>query len=213
MGLFGWLMGEEPNPISQVLNYENKGQFGEYLTEYILSKVKGYNHILQNLYIPISNNRTTEIDLVMIHKKGIFVFESKNYSGWIFGSIDQKQWTQCLPNKEKYRFYNPIMQNRTHINALQKITGVDNEAFFSFIIFSKRCELKKVPERSAEFEILKRDELKYRLENIIESSDKKEIFSAEQLDLLKNKLIPYTNVSEEIKRKHIEDINKAHKNF
>lgn len=38
------------------------------------------------------------IDLLMIHEKGIFVFESKNYSGWIFGSADQLNWTQSLQN-------------------------------------------------------------------------------------------------------------------
>ena len=42
--------------------------------------------------------RTSEIDLLMIHEKGIFVFESKNYSGWIFGSADQLHWTQSLQN-------------------------------------------------------------------------------------------------------------------
>ena len=44
----------------------------------------------------------------MIHEKGIFVFESKNYSGWIFGSADQLNWTQSLQNGEKHHFYNPI---------------------------------------------------------------------------------------------------------
>ncbi len=206
MGIFEWLLGEEPNPISQALNYENKGQFGEYLTEYILSKVDGYNHILQNLYIPIGNGKTTEIDLIMIHKKGIFVFESKNYSGWIFGSLEQKYWTQCLPNKQKYRFYNPIMQNRTHINALSRITGMKKNNFYSMIIFSKRCELKKVPENNEEYEILKRDDLKNRLEEIVWLNEREDIITVEQIDELKDLLIKYTEVSEGVKRKHIEDI-------
>ena len=133
MGILAWLMGEEPDPITQIVNYENKGQFGEYLTNFALSKVKDYNQILNNVYIPIGNGKTTEIDSIMVHKKGIFVFESKNYGGWIFGGIDQKNWTQCFPNREKYKFYNPIMQNRTHINALARVTGISKNKFFSFI--------------------------------------------------------------------------------
>lgn len=206
MGIFEWLMGEEPNPISQALNYQNKGQFGEYLTEYILSKVKAYKHVMQNLYLPIGNNRTTEIDLIMIHKKGIFVFESKNYSGWIFGSENQKNWTQCMPNKEKFKFYNPIMQNRTHVNALSRITKLEKKYFYSMIIFSKRCELKKVPEKTEEYEIIKRDDLKNRLDEIMWTKERDDIISVEKIDEIKSALDKYTDVSEEIKRKHIEDI-------
>ena len=32
------------------------------------------------------NNKTTEIDAVMVYRSGIYVFEHKNYSGWIFGN-------------------------------------------------------------------------------------------------------------------------------
>lgn len=206
MGLFEWLLGEEPNPISQILNYENKGQFGEYLTEYALNKIDDYNHILENLYLPTYNGKTTEIDLIMIHKKGIFVFESKNYGGWIFGSEEQKYWTQCFPNKEKYRFYNPIMQNRTHINALSRITKIDKTKFFSFIIFSKRCELKKIPENCKEYEIMKRNDLIYKLKFIVKSKEREDIFSNEQIDNIKEILEPFTNVSKDIKKKHIENI-------
>ncbi len=204
MGLFEWLLGEEPNPISQILNYENKGQFGEYLTEYCLNKVKGYKEVLKNLYLPLSNGKTTEIDLIMINSKGIFVFESKNYGGWIFGSEDQKNWTQVFPNKEKYRFYNPIMQNRTHINVISRITKLNKENMFSFIIFSKRCELKKVPNNTDEFTILKRENLIDELDLVMRK--KKEIFSVEQIKEITAKLKKYTEVSDEVKRKHIEDI-------
>lgn len=212
MGLFDWIMGDEPNPISQMLNYENSGQFGEYLTEYVLSKADGYNRILNNLYIPTSYGKTTEIDLVMVHEKGIFVFESKNYSGWIFGRAENKYWTQCLPNKEKYRFYNPILQNRTHINALSRILKIDKSNFMSFIIFSKRCELKKIPNNTPEYMIIKRNDLRCKLKNITNSYGTKNKFEKKQIDKIADELKKFTNVSKEIKEKHIEDIEKIRSN-
>jgi hypothetical protein len=54
---------------------------------------------------------TTEIDLIMIDETGIYVFESKNYSGWIFGDEKRKNWVQTLENRQKNYFYNPIWQN------------------------------------------------------------------------------------------------------
>ena len=99
MGLFEILKGEQPGFIKTLLNYENAGQFGEFSTEYALTNhhLPGEPVVLKNVYVPYQG-RTSEIDLLMIHEKGIFVFESKNYSGWIFGSADQLNWTQSLQN-------------------------------------------------------------------------------------------------------------------
>lgn len=47
----------------------------------------------------------------MLHERGVFIFEPKNYSGWGFGSERQRMWTQSLNKITKTRFYNPIMQN------------------------------------------------------------------------------------------------------
>lgn len=99
MGLFEILKGEQPGFIKTLLNDENAGQFGEFSTEYALTNhhLPGELVVLKNVYVPYQG-RTSEIDLLMIHEKGIFVFESKNYSGWIFGSADQLNWTQSLQN-------------------------------------------------------------------------------------------------------------------
>ncbi|MCR4761760.1 MAG: NERD domain-containing protein [Oscillospiraceae bacterium] len=94
------------------------GQYGEDLTADVLkwSKRFGYKGaMLRNVFIPKENGETSEIDLLYITQKGIFVIESKNYSGWIFGNGNDQYWTQSLPNKQKKRFYNPMKQNRTHI--------------------------------------------------------------------------------------------------
>ena len=42
---------------------------------------------------------------------GVFVVETKNMGGWIFGSERNREWTQVFPNAEKYKFQNPLRQN------------------------------------------------------------------------------------------------------
>ena len=104
---------------------KGKGEYGEDRIYDILQKVDGYKATLPNCYLPKGNGETAEVDLIFLHESGIYVFESKNYSGWIFGSENQKYWTQSFSDRrggtKKYKFYNPLWQNDTHIRALQKI--------------------------------------------------------------------------------------------
>ena len=74
--------------IDSIFDDEWVGKRGETLTERELKLVKLFGRkgrTLRNVYIPKDNGETSEIDVVYITQKGIFVFESKNYSGWIFG--------------------------------------------------------------------------------------------------------------------------------
>lgn len=115
----------------------DKGRFGEYCT-YLKLRDLGVQggKFLFNVYIPTPNG-TTEIDLLMICRRGIFVFESKNYSGWIFGKESQQKWTQTLPHgrgSHKEHFYNPILQNKGHLQALQNYIGAE-VPLWSIIVF------------------------------------------------------------------------------
>ena len=62
----------------------DKGLHGEFLTFKCLESLLGYKKFLFNLYIPKEGGGTTELDVILLHESGIYVFESKNYSGWIF---------------------------------------------------------------------------------------------------------------------------------
>ena len=205
MGLIAMLKGEEPNPIEMLLNYKNVGQYGEYLTEYALGKdnLPGYRKMIHNVYVPYKG-RTTEIDIVMVHERGIFILESKNYSGWVFGSAEQQKWTQSLQNGEKHQFFNPIKQNATHCKAIGEFLGIDAANIFSYIVFSTRCVLKKVPENTLSYTILRRDNLLRALRKDI--NGKSTIFTFEQVDTYAAKLENAANVTVEQKQAHVEAI-------
>ena len=102
--------------------------------------------IYHDLIIKKDNDKFSQIDLVLVTSEGIIVFEVKNYSGWIFGSGNNTNWTQVLSyGKRKYKFYNPIKQNNNHITQLRKsLKQFDNIPFFSVIVFFGDCELKEI---------------------------------------------------------------------
>ena len=98
------------------------------------------------MYVRKANGKYSQIDLVILTSVGVIVVEVKDYSGWIYGTSNQTNWTQVLSyGKRKYRFYNPIKQNINHIDALkQKIKQPYNIPFFSLIVFYGKSELKKI---------------------------------------------------------------------
>lgn len=77
------------------------------------------NQILRNVYIPTKNGKTSEIDLLVVSKKGIFVFEVKNYGGNIYGDANRSKWIQYIGH-QKYYFYSPLLQNKNHAKNLKQ---------------------------------------------------------------------------------------------
>ena len=41
--------------------------------------------IMNDVYLPLPDGTTTQIDHIVVSQYGIFVVETKTYSGWIFG--------------------------------------------------------------------------------------------------------------------------------
>lgn len=182
----------------------DKGKYGEYLSFKILEKINGASRILTNVYLPKGNGETTEIDLVYIHETGIYVLESKNYSGWIFGDEKSKNWMQTLTNGQKQKFYNPIWQNNTHIKYLMKVLEVDESFIKSIIVFSDRCTIKKMEVNSKSIKVINRFELRKTIEKLIDSSPR--VFEEGKIIELYYELKQYTHVSDKVKEKHIEQV-------
>lgn len=86
-------------------------------------------------------NGTTQIDHIIASRCGIFVVETKNYSGWIFGDAKSRQWTQITRGK-KSRFQNPLHQNALHINALVAATGIPKNRLENLVYFIGGAILK-----------------------------------------------------------------------
>ncbi len=174
----------------------NTGYFGEGMTFIELEKIPICSRILTNLYIPTEDG-TTEIDLVYITNSGIYVIESKNYSGWIYGSYKSREWTQNIYGK-KYKFLNPIWQNKKHIEYLSKI--IPNIEIKSLIVFSERCTLKNV--NAYDTLVFKRNELKNRILKDVHVN----VLTNEKINEIYNILKQYGNRSNKEKKEHIERI-------
>lgn len=95
---------------------------------------------VNNVTIPTTNG-TTQIDHIIASPYGIFVVETKNMEGWIFGDEKNSQWTQSMFGK-KSKFQNPLHQNYRHIKALSEFLGIDEGKFHSLVMFTSDCTFK-----------------------------------------------------------------------
>ncbi len=197
--------------LDQIFDAEWQGRRGEKLTERELKWVKAFGRdgkALRNVYVPKGDGETSEIDAMVITQKGIFVIESKNYSGWIFGNEADRYWTVVLEGGHKNRFYNRIMQNRGHVKWLANYLA-DDTPLFSIVAFSVRCELKKVMVSNKEVRVIKRDRLHATVRDTWDTAE--DVLNEAAASALHDRLMSLTDVDEAARTAYVTDIEQRYK--
>jgi hypothetical protein len=181
-----------------------KGRLGEFEVKKQLNKLDAEEYtVLHDVLLPTVKGKTSQLDHLVISKAGIFVIETKNYRGWIYGSERSKQWTQVI-YKRKERFYNPLFQNYGHIQALKQIVGEQFPIpYYSLVVFSERAVLKKMEVSALNTHVLQTEQLLKCLKG----------YQEEMLNPMQRKGILYRLQARSIERKearkgHIEQIKK-----
>lgn len=120
------------------LRNKMKGNAGEDAVDSKLNPLlfgKVNHRSIRGLIITDSNGATHQIDEIEIRENGIFCIEVKNYSGWVFGSDESKEWTVTYSNGEKHKFYNPLKQNRSHVYQMYQVLG-DKHHITSLVVMA-----------------------------------------------------------------------------
>jgi hypothetical protein len=124
-----------------------KGLLGEMLVNFAINVWldKQKYHLIKNVTLPTEDG-TTQIDHIVASEFGIFIVETKNMRGWIFGDERQKTWTQKI-YKHTSKFQNPLHQNYKHTKAIESGLEIEHGKIFSVIVFVGDSTFKtKMPE-------------------------------------------------------------------
>jgi hypothetical protein len=98
-------------------------------------------HLMNHVTLALKTG-TTQIDHILISRFGVFVIETKDYSGWIFANAKHAKWTQVLFHV-KSQFQNPIFQNFRHVSAVQeRLDFLPPNAIKSAVVFVGGAEFK-----------------------------------------------------------------------
>ena len=171
-----------------------KGYYGEFLVfSELYPKLPGQCKILMNINIPTPYGKTTEIDLLLIHETGLYVFEMKHYKGTIYGKTHEQYWTQYFRTAPNQRFRSPISQNQYHINALGKIAP--NIPIRSFVVFTSNDVELKVECNEPNITLCTLPNLRYHLSNL---TTKSAVLSMEQINQLFCTFLKYSPISQQV---------------
>ena len=154
---------------------------------------------INDLTLVDENGKSHQIDHIEIRHNGIFCIETKNYSGWIFGSEEQQMWTQTLYN-EKHQFQNPIKQNHSHIYHLNRVLGGKYIINSVIVMVQNNADRINVPY------VVNLNDLKTYLSNFNDGTS----YSTEEIDKI-YRLIINSSRSDVTRREHIANIKKTQK--
>jgi len=119
-----------------------RGWFGEKKTTFkmwLSLNAKTYRRF-HHIIIP-SKNGTTQIDHLLVSPYGLFIVETKNKKGWIFGSENRAKWTQVLYSN-KYSFQNPIRQTFRQKKILCEFLDIEESVVHTIVYFVGDCKFK-----------------------------------------------------------------------
>lgn len=137
---------------------EEKGKRGEKRVQNTLSQLPECYSVLSDVVITTKRG-TTQIDHIVVSRYGVFVIETKNYRGNIYGSDNQQQWTQIILTDVRYRrkwyktytyvtknkFYNPVKQSLGHLIEIKKnLSEWPNLKFYPIVVFTGEADISNI---------------------------------------------------------------------
>jgi hypothetical protein len=175
-----------------------KGVIGELIVRINIGKTKpGKQYVVNNILFQTDDGKSSQVDHVLINPNGVFVVETKNYAGRIYGNEKQHEWTQVFNyGRSKFHFYNPVKQNATHIYRLREALG-NNVYMKSLIVFVQNNTAYIESDKVCTIR-----EMKY----AIKEPQSKQL-SVNDMEIIYNQLLDLKNGKSVSKKEHVKNIN------
>lgn len=191
-----------------------KGEIGEYKINIQLDQFPREYRYLSDIMInnPKSISGFSQIDHVLLTPYGIFVIETKNYQGTIYGGKEQKVWSV----NGKFKMMNPFIQNYGHIKVLMDFLDSKlHEHIFSIVTFTKRCtfkvdlEMRKISSNELIVYDIELSEFINRKISVLKLQHHLPIFSAEEIETIYSRIIKANITDSTLREKHKSVISKT----
>lgn len=146
--IFGIVVKVAINKIQQKIDelkrqayVKEQGEKGERAVNDVLSSL-GRSYVLMKSVLLPTKTGSTELDHIVVSKYGIFVIETKNYSGTVKGDENSKNWIHTDRKGKQRDMYSPIKQNAGHIGTLRRAINLNESSFIPIVVFSGTAKLE-----------------------------------------------------------------------
>ena len=177
-----------------------KGTAGERAVAITLNHLNSKEYkVVNDVILQNKNNKTSQIDHIVVSVYGIFVIETKSYKGWIFGQENAEFWKQII-YKKQYKFKNPVKQNFSHIYTLKEnLSTFKNIKYFPIVVFLGEAELRAI---ESSMPVIYRNQLNTIIKRLSNTQclSKEDVYTI--VNIIKNKNLK----AKENKIKHITEI-------
>ena len=182
------------------------GDFGEKMVSSYLEELPYENYRVYNDLLIRDGKYTTQVDHVIISRYGVFVLETKNIHGKVYGSGNAEFWKQYLPDTgykrygytQEHQLRNPIWQNDGHIKTLRRLVFGDDVPIYGIVVFPSGTAIKVTSESPVMTMGLVIPYIK---------GFRKEVLSSDQMGFYRRRLFEVISTSESDRKDHLDNVN------
>ena len=207
----GSAVRENQGFFSSFFNYrgraESLGERGERRVSAYLEDLPCEDYRVYNDLLIRDGNYTTQVDHVIISRYGVFVLETKNVHGKVYGSGNSEYWKQYLPDigykrygfTQEHQLRNPIWQNGGHIKSLRRLVFGHDIPVYGVVVFPQETDLFVEAEQPV---LGMWDVVPY----IKQYHD--EVLSTEQMSYYRRRLLEVISTSEADRKSHLDNVHR-----
>lgn len=194
-------------PSNRSTRAEHIGENGELAVSFYLADLEWEDYHVFNDLLLRDGNYTTQIDHIILSRYGVFVIETKNVHGKVYGSGNAEFWKQYLPDRgykrygstQEHQLRNPIWQNDGHIKSLRRFVFDNDIPIHGIVVFPYETDLYVMAEQP----VLKMQEVVPYVKQF-----RKDVLSSEQVDFYRRRLLEVISTTESDRKQHLNNVNR-----
>jgi len=148
---------------------------------------------------------TTQVDHIIISRYGVFVLETKNIHGKVYGGGNAEFWKQYLPDTgykrygftQEHQLRNPIWQNDGHIKTLRRLIFGNEIPVYGIVVFPSETDINVTANQPV---LNMCDVVPY----IKQYRDR--VLSSEQMGFYRRRLLEVISTSESDRKEHLDNV-------
>lgn len=181
------------------------GDYGEKMVSSFLEDLDCEDYRVYNDLLIRNGKYTTQVDHIVISCYGIFVLETKNIHGKIYGGGNAEFWKQYLPDigyrrygfTKEHQLRNPIWQNDGHIRTLRRLVFGNDAPVYGIVVFPEDANINVTAEQPV---LNMYDVVPY----IKQYQDV--VLSSEQMDFYRRRLLEIISTTEADRKEHLVNV-------